>query len=61
MRQETDCSLSDIGRELGGRSPATISYGYEKIASGINDDPYLRRQVFNIQQMLHGITGNKSQ
>ncbi len=53
MRQETDCSLSEIGRELGGRSPATISYAYEKIANSINNDPHLRRQVFNIQQKLH--------
>ncbi|UCB44045.1 MAG: chromosomal replication initiator protein DnaA [Dehalococcoidales bacterium] len=53
MRQETDCSLSRIGQELGGRSPATISYAYEKIANSINNDPHLRRQVFNIQQKLH--------
>jgi len=53
MRQETDNSLATIGRELGGRSPATISYAYEKIASNISNDPYLRRQVFNIQQKFH--------
>jgi len=53
MRQETDRSLSEIGRELGGRSPATISYAYDKIANSINNDPHLRRQVFNIQQKLH--------
>ncbi len=53
IRQETDRSLSEIGRELGGRSPATISYAYEKIANCINNDPHLRRQVFNIQQKLH--------
>jgi len=53
MRQETECSLAEIGRELGGRSPATISYAYEKIANNISNDPHLRRQVFNIQQKLH--------
>ena len=53
MRQETECSLAEIGRELGGRSPATISYAYEKIANNISNDPHLRRQVFNIQQQLH--------
>jgi len=56
MRQETECSLSEIGRELGGRSPATISYAYDKIANSINNDPHLRRQVFNIQQKLHAAT-----
>jgi len=56
MRQETDCSLATIGKELGGRSPATISYAYEKIAGNISNDPYLRRQVFNIQQKFHATT-----
>lgn len=53
LRQETESSLAEIGRELGGRSPATISYACEKIANSINADPHLRRQVFNIQQKLH--------
>ena len=53
IRQETDCSLAQIGKELGGRSPATISYAYEKIANGINNNPHLRRDVFNIQQKIH--------
>jgi len=53
MRQETECSLSEIGRELGDRSPATISYAYEKISNAINNDPHLKRQVFNIQQKLY--------
>jgi len=53
IRQDTDCSLAQIGKELGGRSPATISYAYEKIASGISNEPRLRRQVFNIQQKIH--------
>jgi chromosomal replication initiator protein len=53
VRQETDCSLAEIGQELGGRSPATISYAYDKIATGIKNDPHLKRQVFNIQQKLH--------
>ena len=53
MRQETDSSLAQIGRELDGRSSATISYAYEKIANSINNDPHLRRQVFNTQQKIH--------
>ncbi|MFC1985331.1 chromosomal replication initiator protein DnaA, partial [Chloroflexota bacterium] len=32
IRQETDFSLAEIGQELGGKSPATISHAYEKIA-----------------------------
>ena len=53
MRQETECSLSEIGRELGDRSPATISYAYEKMSNAINNDPHLKRQIFNIQQKLY--------
>jgi chromosomal replication initiator protein len=53
MREETEASLADIGKELGGRSPATISYAHEKITGVINNDPQLRRQVFNIRQQLH--------
>ena len=53
MREETACSLAQIGRQLGDRSPATISYACDKIANNISDDPHLRRQVFNIRQMLH--------
>ena len=53
MRQETECSLSEIGRELGDRSPATISYAYEKMSEAINNNPQLKRQVFNIQQKLY--------
>jgi len=40
-------------RELGDRSPATISYAYEKMSDAINNNPQLKRQVFNIQQKLY--------
>lgn len=60
MRQETECSLSEIGRALGDRSPATISYAYEKIAGAINNDPHFKRQVFNIQQKIYSArNGNR--
>jgi len=60
MRQETECSLSEIGRELGDRSPATISYAYEKMSDAINNDPHLKRQVFNIQQKLYSARSTRS-
>ncbi len=59
MRQETDSSLVQIGRQLGDRSPATISYACDKIADNINNNPHLRRQVFNLQQTLHTVTPSK--
>lgn len=53
IRQETDCSLADIGKEMGGRTPATVSYAYQKIANDINNDPSFRRKIFEIQQEIH--------
>lgn len=53
LREETDSSLAGIGKELGDRSPATISYGHEKVAESLNNDPHLRRRVFDIRQTLH--------
>ena len=58
IRQETDCSLAEIGRELGGRSPATISYAYQKIANDINNSPALRRKIFEIQQEIQPTSKN---
>ncbi|MEE8414461.1 MAG: chromosomal replication initiator protein DnaA [Dehalococcoidales bacterium] len=57
IRQETDCSLAEIGRELGGRSPATVSYAYQKIAGDIKNSPSLKRKVFNIQRELSPPSG----
>ncbi len=56
IRQETACSLAQIGRQLGDRSPATISYACDKIADNIKNDPHLRRQVFNVRQTLNAAT-----
>lgn len=61
MRKETDRSLADIGRELGGHSPATISDAYEKIASSIDNDPHLKGQVFNIQRRIRAPTMRPSE
>ncbi len=52
MRQETECSLSEIGNILGGRSPATITHSYQKMAQDINNSPQLRRKVFEIYEKL---------
>jgi len=60
LRQETDCSLAEVGKVLGGRSPATVSYAYQKIASDINNSPSLRRKVFDIQQSIYSSLKNGS-
>jgi len=58
IRQETDCSLAEIGRELGDRTPATVSHAYQKIAVDINNNPSLKRKVFDIQQEIQASTNN---
>ena len=53
IRQETNCSLAQIGRELGGRDHSTVTHACEKIASGIAASPYLRRIIRDIQQTIY--------
>jgi len=53
IRQEANWSLTQIGKELGDRSPATVSHAYEKIANDINNSPYLRRKISDIQQKIY--------
>ncbi len=60
MRQETDCSLAEIGRELGNRTPATVSHAYQKIADDINNNPTLKRKVFDIQRSIQKNADNNS-
>ena len=58
IRQETDYSLGEIGQELGGRSPATVSHAYQKIAGNISNSPSLRRKLFEIQQTIESSPKN---
>ncbi len=53
FRQETNWALTQIGEELGGRKPATVSHAYEKIANDINNSPYLKRKISDIQQKIY--------
>jgi len=53
IRQEASWSLTQIGKELGGRGPATVSHAYEKIANDINNSPYLRRKISDIQKKIY--------
>ncbi|MDD4877384.1 MAG: chromosomal replication initiator protein DnaA, partial [Dehalococcoidales bacterium] len=53
LKQETDYSLVQIGKELGGRNPSTVRHAYEKITNGIETNPLLKRRLLDIQQQLH--------
>jgi chromosomal replication initiator protein len=52
LREGYNCSLSEIGKELGGRNHATILHGYEKIASELNVNPHLSDQMADIRERL---------
>jgi chromosomal replication initiator protein len=57
LREETECSLVDIGRHLGSRDHTTVLYGCEKIADEINADARLRNEVLSIREKLHEQVG----
>jgi chromosomal replication initiator protein len=53
MKQEMKCSLAQIGKELGGRNPATITHGCQKIASDLTSNTYLQDRLNDIQEKIH--------
>jgi chromosomal replication initiator protein len=59
MREEHNISLTEIGRELGGRNHATILHGYEKIASELNVNPNLSAQIAQIKEKINSHKGYK--
>ncbi|MCK4863519.1 MAG: chromosomal replication initiator protein DnaA [Dehalococcoidales bacterium] len=53
IRQETNCSLVQIGRELGNRDAASVTAACKKIVGDISDSPYLKRKLHDIHRQLH--------
>jgi chromosomal replication initiator protein len=53
IRQETNCSLAQIGQELGNRDAAAVTIACKTIAGDIDNSPYLKRKIHDIQQQLH--------
>ncbi len=53
LREETGCSLVEIGNLLGGRDHTTVIYGCEKIGEDINTDVRLRNDVLTIRERLY--------
>jgi chromosomal replication initiator protein len=52
-REETNASLPKIGQALGGRDHTTVLYGSDKIATKIESDDALRRDVIAIRERLY--------
>jgi len=57
MREGHNCSLTEIGKELGGRNHATILHGYGKIASELNINPNLSNQIAEIKEKISSQKG----
>ena len=53
IRQETNYSLAQIGKELGNRDHHLVSQAHKKIASDMTTDRGLNNQILDIQQRLH--------
>jgi len=59
MREGYNCSLSEIGKELGGRNHSTVLHGYEKIASELSTNPNLSSQIAEIRAKLNPPKGHR--
>ncbi len=53
LREELQCSWTQIGRELGNRDHSTILHGYKKISEEVNTDHGLRRDLLEIRENLY--------
>jgi chromosomal replication initiator protein len=53
IKQVTDCPLAQIGQELGGRDHSTVIHACQKIASDMDNNPYLRRKIADIKQGIY--------
>ena len=53
MREETGASLPQIGAVLGGRDHTTVIHGFERVATDLEADPELRRQVADLREKLY--------
>jgi chromosomal replication initiator protein len=53
IKQETNCSLAQIGTVLGNRDHSTVIYAYKKIEGYINTIPDLKRKILDIQQTIN--------
>jgi chromosomal replication initiator protein len=59
IRQETNFSLAEIGEELGHRDAAAVTTACKQISCNINENPYLKRKIRDIQRRLRPKTAVK--
>ncbi len=52
IKQETNCSLAQIGNAFGGRDHSTVIHSCAKITNESRDNPYLKRKLLDIQRII---------
>ena len=52
IREKTNCSLDQIGKELGNRDHSTVIHSCDKIADILQSNSYLQRKINDIQHSL---------
>jgi chromosomal replication initiator protein len=57
LREELQCSWTQIGKEVGGRDHSTVLHGYRKITTDINTDPAMLRDLLEIRESLYTKAG----
>ncbi|MAG14469.1 MAG: chromosomal replication initiator protein DnaA [Dehalococcoidales bacterium] len=60
LRQETNFSVAQIGQELGGRDPSSVTNACQNITGDITANPYLRRKILDIQKRINSVPNPKS-
>lgn len=60
LRQETSWSVAQIGRELGGRDPSSVTNACKWVSGEIKTNRYLKRKIQDIQKRINpGANGRK--
>ena len=52
LREETDLSLSAIGKLLGGRDHSTVLHGHEKVSNLLENDINFKSTLLSIKDSL---------
>jgi len=59
LKEASQCSLAQIGLDFGHRDHATVLHACRKIASDMDNDPHLRRQVLEIKKGLQYLSNSR--
>jgi len=53
IKQTNNCTLAQIGLDFGNRDHSTVIHACQKIANEMDNNPYLRRKIQDIQQGIY--------